>query len=206
LQAPPSEWVASNELAFAIRDRFPVSFNEGLDVPEVNTILMLRPTESPVIFLQQLGRGLRLSEGKTELVVIDLIGNHRSFLTKPQSLLFLLGQDLPPRVALDKLRDHALDIPGVCSIHIELEAIDLLRAMVRTSASDIVVHEYLSFRDANGRRPSAAELFAAGVSFSPIRDGYESWFHFVAAQGDPTDRPLSRWRARRTGLCSRRSP
>jgi superfamily II DNA or RNA helicase/diadenosine tetraphosphate (Ap4A) HIT family hydrolase len=159
-------------------------FNEGLDVPEVNTVLMLRPTESPVIFLQQLGRGLRLAEGKAELVVIDFIGNHRSFLTKPQSLLFLLGQDLPPRVALDKLQDHALDIPGVCTIRIELEAINLLRAMVRSSASDIVVHEYLSFRDTNGRRPSAAELFAVGVSFAPIRDGYESWFHFVAAQGD----------------------
>jgi superfamily II DNA or RNA helicase/diadenosine tetraphosphate (Ap4A) HIT family hydrolase len=67
-------------------------FNEGLDVPDVNSVLMLRPTESPVIFLQQLGRGLRLAAGKTSLVVIDFIGNHRSFLTKPQSLLFLLGQ------------------------------------------------------------------------------------------------------------------
>ena len=162
-------------------------FNEGLDVPDVNTVMMLRPTESPVIFLQQLGRGLRLAAGKTELVVIDFIGNHRSFLTKPQSLLFLLGQDLPPRVALDKIRDHALELPEGCSIDIELAAIDLLQAMVRASPSDIVIYEYLSFRDTHGRRPSAAELFAAGIGFAPIREGYESWFHFAAAQGDLGD-------------------
>jgi superfamily II DNA or RNA helicase len=64
-------------------------FNEGLDVPEVETVLMLRPTESPVVFLQQLGRGLRRSRGKNALSVIDFIGNHRSFLLKPRTLLAL---------------------------------------------------------------------------------------------------------------------
>lgn len=50
-------------------------FNEGVDVPEIDTILMLRPTQSPVIFLQQLGRGLRLAPGKTVLTVLDFVGN-----------------------------------------------------------------------------------------------------------------------------------
>lgn len=50
-------------------------FNEGVDIPKVDTILMLRPTQSPVIFLQQLGRGLRLAEGKTILTVLDFVGN-----------------------------------------------------------------------------------------------------------------------------------
>ena len=49
-------------------------YNEGVDIPEVNTILFLRPTESLTIFLQQLGRGLRLSEGKDCLTVLDFIG------------------------------------------------------------------------------------------------------------------------------------
>lgn len=162
-------------------------FNEGLDVPHINTVLMLRPTESPIIFLQQLGRGLRLAPEKNELVVVDFIGNHRSFLTKPQSLLFLLGHELPPRVALDKIQSHTLDLPQGCSIDIELEAIDLLRAMVRPSAPDIALHEYMTFRDAHGRRPTAVELFDAGVGFAPIREGHESWFHFVRAQGDLVD-------------------
>ena len=50
-------------------------FNEGLDVPAVDTVLFLRPTESATVFLQQLGRGLRLEEGKDCLTVLDFIGN-----------------------------------------------------------------------------------------------------------------------------------
>ncbi len=55
-------------------------FNEGVDIPEVDTILLLRPTESATVFLQQLGRGLRWSEGKSVLTVLDFIGQaHRSY-------------------------------------------------------------------------------------------------------------------------------
>lgn len=49
-------------------------YNEGVDIPEVNTVLFLRPTESLTIFLQQLGRGLRLCEGKDSLTVLDYVG------------------------------------------------------------------------------------------------------------------------------------
>ena len=161
-------------------------FNEGLDVPDINTILMLRPTESPIIFLQQLGRGLRRAEGKGHLTVIDFIGNHRSFLTKPQSLVFLLGQDLPPLVALEKIQTHTLELPEGCSIDISVEAIDLLKSLVRTSREDIAVFEYMTFRDAHGRRPTALELFSAGVNFAPLLKGQSSWFHFVREQGDLT--------------------
>lgn len=51
-------------------------FNEGVDIPEVNQVVMLRPTESSIIFIQQLGRGLRKSEGKEYVVIIDFIGNY----------------------------------------------------------------------------------------------------------------------------------
>ena len=117
-------------------------------------------------------------------MVVDFIGNHRSFLTKPQSLLYLLGQDLPPHIAIEKLRAGALELPEGCSISIETEALDLLASLVRLSQEDATVYEYVSFRDAHGRRPTAAELFAKGVGFKPIRDRYPSWFHFVVAQGD----------------------
>src|ERR1019366_8982489 len=50
-------------------------FNEGVDVPEIDTVLFLRPTESATVFLQQLGRGLRQSYGKSCLTVLDFIGN-----------------------------------------------------------------------------------------------------------------------------------
>ncbi len=66
-------------------------FNEGVDVPSIDLVMMLRPTESGVVFLQQLGRGLRRSEGKQALEVIDLVGNHRSFLLKARLLAELAG-------------------------------------------------------------------------------------------------------------------
>ena len=53
-------------------------FNEGIDIPAVDTLLLLRPTESPTLFLQQLGRGLRRSLGKTVCTVFDFVGHHRS--------------------------------------------------------------------------------------------------------------------------------
>ncbi len=52
-------------------------FNEGVDIPSVNTVLMLRPTNSPIVFIQQLGRGLRKYKSKEFLTIIDFIGNHK---------------------------------------------------------------------------------------------------------------------------------
>ena len=67
-------------------------FNEGVDVPTSTSCMMLRPTESAVVFLQQLGRGLRRSDGKERLDVIDLVGNHRGFLLKARLLAALAGR------------------------------------------------------------------------------------------------------------------
>ena len=61
------------EVAFTVN-----MFNEGVDIPDVSTILMLRPTDSLTIFIQQIGRGLRLSDGKESLKVLDFIGNYRT--------------------------------------------------------------------------------------------------------------------------------
>lgn len=169
-------------------------FNEGVDIPEVNVVMMLRPTESATVFLQQLGRGLRMTEKKSHLTVVDFIGNHRSFLTKPQALMGMLGQVLPVGAAIEKLAEGA-DLPEGCSIDIETEAIDLLRAMVRTNTSDLVLHEYLTFRNAHGRRPTAMELFQQSINLAPIRKTQVTWFHYLKAQGDLSvdeDRVLQR--------------
>ena len=62
-------------------------FNEGVDIPEINQVIMLRPTESPIVFVQQLGRGLRKSEGKEFVVVIDFIGNYQNNYMIPCRIL-----------------------------------------------------------------------------------------------------------------------
>lgn len=52
-------------------------FNEGVDIPEINQVIMLRPTESPIVFVQQLGRGLRKAIDKEYVVILDFIGNYK---------------------------------------------------------------------------------------------------------------------------------
>jgi superfamily II DNA or RNA helicase/HKD family nuclease len=67
-------------------------FNEGVDIPEVDTVIMLRPTESSVVFIQQLGRGLRLSAGKSAVTVLDFIGLHRADFRIDKKYSAFLGQ------------------------------------------------------------------------------------------------------------------
>src|SRR5690606_17771213 len=66
-------------------------FNEGLDIPLVDTVLFLRPTESATVFLQQLGRGLRLAPGKTVLTALDFVGHHRREFRFDQRFRALTG-------------------------------------------------------------------------------------------------------------------
>jgi superfamily II DNA or RNA helicase len=91
-------------------------FNEGLDVPTIDIVLMLRPTESSIIWLQQLGRGLRISENKKHLVVIDYIGNHRTFLTKLRGMASILGHPAESsgrqREVLQAIRSDRIDLPA----------------------------------------------------------------------------------------------
>ena len=164
-------------------------FNEGVDLPDVNTIMMLRPTESPIIFLQQLGRGLRTGRQttKTALTVVDFIGNHRSFLQRPQALLALTGQDVPAGAALRVLREGGFDLPEGCSIEIETAAIDMLSRVAKLSSADLLIDQYTALRESHGRRPTASELFASGVNLKPMRQRHASWFHFLADLDDLTD-------------------
>ena len=159
-------------------------FNEGLDVPEIDTVLMLRPTESPVIFLQQLGRGLRTSEGKQHLAVVDFIGNHRSFLLKPRTLLGL-GLTTVPSTArvLAALESGDFGLPSGCSVTYELETVDMLRRLARVSAKSGLEDYCRSYFDEEGVRPSAVQAFLAGYNPSAVRATHGGWFGFLTNIG-----------------------
>ncbi|MDZ7669442.1 MAG: hypothetical protein U5Q16_08480 [Gammaproteobacteria bacterium] len=73
------------------------------------------------------------------LTVVDFIGNHRSFMVKPQALLTLVGQDVPPGAALQWLRDGDLELPEGCTIDIETEAVDLLAQVARLNSDDMLI-------------------------------------------------------------------
>ena len=161
-------------------------FNEGVDIPDVDTLLMLRPTESQILWLQQFGRGLRVRPGK-RLKVVDYIGNHRSFLLKPRTLFQLGAGDTDLSYALrllDEGRGAELLPPG-CSVTYELEAKQILRSLLAPGApQNALVAYYTAFRDRTTVRPTASETYNDGLDPKTARPGYGSWFQFVRAMGD----------------------
>ena len=159
-------------------------FNEGVDVPAVDRVVMLRPTESPVVFLQQLGRGLRKAEGKERLTVIDFVGNHRVFLDRVRRLLSLAGGERSPSLRELLEGSGALELPHGCSIDVELEAKELLRQLVPRGRSE-VERVYRELRLLRGVRPTAGELSRLGYApRSLLSGGHASWFAFVGSEGD----------------------
>ncbi len=95
-------------------------YNEGVDIPQVNTILFLRPTESLTIFLQQLGRGLRLAEGKDCLTVLDFIGQAHRKYNFEQKFSALLHPDRKGMAA--EIKSGFLSVPKGCYIQLEKQA------------------------------------------------------------------------------------
>ena len=155
-------------------------FNEGLDVPEVDTVLMLRPTESPVVFLQQLGRGLRRSDSKDALTVIDLIGNHRSFLIKPRTLLALgTGREAGTVKVLRAMQTGDFGLPSGCSASYDVELVDILRNVTRAGARSALEDYCRSYADERGYRPSAVQAYEAGYNPTSARVGHGHWFGFL---------------------------
>ena len=95
-------------------------FNEGVDIPEVDTVLFLRPTESLTIFLQQLGRGLRLAPGKQQLTVFDFVAqlnNKYDFTSKFRSLMIRKDESI-----IDQIKEGFTLLPHGCTIHMEEKA------------------------------------------------------------------------------------
>ncbi|TDE07788.1 DEAD/DEAH box helicase [Flavobacterium sandaracinum] len=92
-------------------------FNEGVDIPEIDTVLFLRPTESLTVFLQQLGRGLRLAEGKDCLTVLDFVGNSRPEYDFENKFRALIGKTTTS--VLKEIEDDFPHLPLGCSIVLE---------------------------------------------------------------------------------------
>lgn len=164
-------------------------FNEGIDVPEIGTVMMLRPTESVILWLQQLGRGLRRVDGKL-LRVIDYIGNHRFFLTKLRALLEAGPGDKSLSQKLDQVIAGTFQLPSGCDVTYDLKVIETLRSQLRPkSGAEEMETQYRDFRLRHGQRPTAAEM--ARIGFDPRRTGHGGWFDFVRDMGDlPDERVL----------------
>ena len=131
-------------------------FNEGVDITSVDMVLFLRPTESPIVFLQQLGRGLRKSKGKEYLNVLDFIGNYE----KAGRVRFLLtGKHLSENEQYNPADRTAF--PDDCIIDFDMKLIDLFAEMDKKhlKVKDQVRNEYFRVKDLLGKRPSRMEFF-----------------------------------------------
>ena len=125
-------------------------YNEGVDIPEVNTVLFLRPTESLTVFLQQLGRGLRLAEDKECLTVLDFIGQANKKYNFEDKFAALLSNTT--RSVTREINDGFVSVPKGCYIQLEKKAaryiLDNIRASYGNTAG--LVSRVASFADDTG--------------------------------------------------------
>ncbi|MDO4556608.1 MAG: DEAD/DEAH box helicase family protein, partial [Lachnospiraceae bacterium] len=131
-------------------------FNEGVDIPSVDMVMFLRPTQSPIVFLQQLGRGLRKDRGKEYLNVLDFIGNYE----KAGRVRFLLTGE---RKLLGRSYDPAdrSAFPDDCMIDFDLKLIDLFVEMDKKSqrVKDQIENEFFRISSLLDKVPTRLELF-----------------------------------------------
>lgn len=134
-------------------------FSEGVDVPEINQVIMLRPTESPIVFIQQLGRGLRKAENKEYVVVLDFIGNYRNNFMIP---IALSGDRSYNK---DNIRRYVTEggrvIPGASTIHFdEISRKRIFQAIDNANFSDIklIRENYTNLKNKLGHIPALADF------------------------------------------------
>lgn len=132
-------------------------FNEGVDITSLDMVMFLRPTESPVVFLQQLGRGLRICKGKSYLNVLDFMGNYEKAGRVP--LLLSGGKNFSENV-IGNYQD--MEYPDDCIVDFDMKLIDLFSKMDKKSLSveQRIVQEFYKTKDRlKGRVPTRMEFF-----------------------------------------------
>ena len=161
-------------------------FNEGVDIPVVDTVMFLRPTESYVVFLQQLGRGLRKHQDKHYLTVIDFIGNYKRAHYVP---LILAGEN-PWTSQKPVVRNpEEYNMPEGCMINFDFRIIDLFQELATHDPKPIRMRDtYSRLKQALKRRPTRVDIYEG--SDMPIREYLkDGWLRFLKQMGDldPTE-------------------
>lgn len=132
-------------------------FNEGLDVPAIDMVMFLRPTQSPTIFLQQLGRGLRKFKDKKYLNVLDFIGNYK----KANLVPFLLSGREYSASECKKNKQGDYEFPEECIVDFDFKIIDIFKKQAEREmkVKDKVKEQFEVVSQMLGYRPSRVELF-----------------------------------------------
>lgn len=156
-------------------------FNEGVDIPEINQVIMLRPTQSPVVFIQQLGRGLRKYEGKEYVVILDFIGNYMNNFMIP---IALSGDRSYNKDAMRRyIREGARVIPGSSTIHFDEISKKRIYASIdtaRTNDMKLLRESYRTLKYKLGKIPTIRDFKKFGsVDVTKIFEKCGSYHNFL---------------------------
>lgn len=150
-ERPPLDYIFSVEI-----------LNEGVDIVEVNQVIMLRPTQSPIVFIQQLGRGLRKAEGKEYVVILDFIGNYNNNFMIPIALSG--DRSYNPDIIRKYVISGNNTIPGASTVHFDeiakdkiFSSIDKIKGM-----KTIIQESYISLKNRLGRVPFLLDFYENG--------------------------------------------
>lgn len=155
-------------------------FNEGVDIPEINQVVMLRPTESPIVFVQQLGRGLRKADDKEYVVILDFIGNYDNNFMIP---IALSGDRSYNK---DNIRRYVIEgcrmLPGASTIHFDeiarnqiFQSIDRLKGM-----KAIIKKAYHDLKHRLGKVPLLIDFYENGeIDPLVILEQYKTYPYFL---------------------------
>lgn len=156
-------------------------FSEGVDIPEINQVIMLRPTQSPIVFIQQLGRGLRKYQGKDYLIVLDFVMNSENNFMIP---IALSGDRTYNK---DTVRRYVMEgnrvIPGSSTIHFdEVSRENIYRSIdqMSTQRKKFLSEKYFTLKDRLGRIPTMVEFYRHG-EIDPLKfiDYSGSYYQFL---------------------------
>jgi superfamily II DNA or RNA helicase len=151
-------------------------FNEGVDVPAVDALLMLRPTDSPLLFLQQLGRGLRKSPGKTQCTVLDFVGQHRKEFRYDRRFQALLGGSRAS--VIRQLEDGFPFLPAGCHMELDRVASERVLESIKRSVPTRWKEKAAELSRLDNEKPglSLSDFLAeSGLDLDDVYAGNRSW-------------------------------
>lgn len=156
-------------------------FNEGVDIPEINQVIMLRPTESPIVFIQQLGRGLRKADDKEYVVILDFIGNYMNNFMIP---IALSGDRSYNKDTIRRyVREGSKVIPGSSTIHFDEISKKRIYASIdnaKTNDLKLLRESYQNLKYKLGRIPSIKDFDEYGaVDITKIFEKMGSYYVFL---------------------------
>lgn len=160
-------------------------YNEGVDIPCIDTVMFLRPTKSLTVFLQQLGRGLRLYEGKTELTVLDFVGQANKHYNFEEKFNALLGEHKCS--VRDSIKKGFPWVPAGCYIGLEEKAKEWVLENIEESYSrrQSVIEKLKSFNEDTGKELSLSNFFEySGIEFSKLYRGKDWNFFRLCKEAD----------------------